>query len=96
MTYAQALGKQWPADEAKPKWDFDEWQLEKVNKLVDKLEHSGFGFMLRENHEITAMALERISPALMQSLVNLWADDPENETLDGLADEANSHEPQKF
>jgi hypothetical protein len=53
--------------------------------------------MLRENHEITAMALERISPALMQSLVNLWADDPENkDMLEGLADEANSHEPQEF
>lgn len=96
MTYAKALGKQW-AGEDRAEFDPDSWLAQKADKLVKRIEDAGIGFMLRENHEITAMALERISPALMQSLVNLWADDPENkDMLEGLADEANSHEPQEF
>ncbi len=97
MTYAEALGKQWPGDEARPKWDADTWLAEKADKLVKKLEDSGIGFMLRENHEVAAMALERISGGLTRSLVNFWVGSPENEEmLAEIMEERDSHEPQKF
>lgn len=81
MTYAQALRKQRTTDEDKPEWDADTWMSEKADKLVKKIEDAGIGFMLRENHEIAAMALERVSEGLAQSLGNLWGCRPENEEL---------------
>jgi hypothetical protein len=97
MTYAQALGKQWPADEPRPEWDADTWMSEKADKLVKKIEDAGIGFMLRENHEIAAMALERIDERLTHSLVTLWGFRPENEAvLAEIIEEHDSHEPQKF
>ena len=98
MTYAQALGKQWADDEARPKWDADTWLSEKADKLDKELEDSGIGFMLRENHEVAAMALERISEGLTHSLVNFWVGRPENaEMLAEIIEEhENPGEPQKF
>jgi hypothetical protein len=90
MTYARALRKQWISDEARPEWDADTWMSEKADKLVKKIEDAGIGFMLRENHEIAAMALERVGEGLAQSLVNLWAFRPENEEmLNEMMEEAN-------
>jgi hypothetical protein len=37
--------------------------------------------LLRENHEIAAMALERIDERLTHSLVILWGAKPENEEM---------------
>jgi signal recognition particle subunit SEC65 len=97
MTYAQALGKQWSADETRPKWDADLWLSEKADKLVKKIEDAGIGFMLRENHEVAAMALERIDASLTHSLVSLWGFRPENEeVLAEMIEERDSFEPQKF
>jgi ParB-like chromosome segregation protein Spo0J len=97
MTYAQALGKQWITDEARPEWDADTWMAEKVEKLVKKLEDTGIGFMLREDHEIAAMALERVDARLTHSLVSLWGFRPENEEiLEEIIEEYDSQEPQKF
>ena len=97
MTYAKALGKQWTTDEARPEWDVDTWMSEKVEKLVKKLEDTGIGFMLRTDHEIAAMALERIDARLTHSLVSLWGFRPENEEiLEEIIEEHDSHEPQKF
>jgi ParB-like chromosome segregation protein Spo0J len=97
MTYSQALGKQWATDEAKPDWDADLWLSEKADKLVKKIEDAGIGFMLRENHEVAAMALERIDERLTHSLMNLWGFRPENEELLAeMIEEHDSVEPQKF
>jgi hypothetical protein len=96
MTYAQALGKQWNTDEARPEWDADMWMSEKADKLVKKIEDAGIGFMLRENHEIAAMALERIGAGLTQSLVNLWAFRPENEEMLAEMMEEADHGAQEF
>jgi hypothetical protein len=97
MTYAQALRKQWPADEARPKWDAETWMSEKADKLVKKLEDAGIGFMLREDHEIAAMALERVDARLTHSLVVQWLFRPENEDLvDQFLEERDSVEAQKF
>lgn len=97
MTYVQALRKQWPDDEAKPKWDAETWMAEKADKLVKKLEDGGIGFMLREDHEITAMALERVDARLTHSLVAQWLFRPENEDLvEQFLEERDSVEPTKF
>jgi ParB-like chromosome segregation protein Spo0J len=96
MTYAQALGKQWDTDEH-TKWDADTWLLKKVDKLVKKIEDSGIGFMLRDNHEVTAMALERIDGRLTRSLMREWGLVPENrEQLEEMFEEQDSVPPQKF
>jgi hypothetical protein len=97
MTYVQALRKQWPDDEARPKWDAETWMAEKADKLVKKLEDGGIGFMLREDHEITAMALERVDARLTHSLVAQWLFRPENEDLvEQFLEERDSVEPTKF
>jgi hypothetical protein len=96
MTYAQALRKQWPADEARPEWDADTWMSEKADKLVKKIEDTGIGFMLRENHEIAAMALERIDERLTHSLVHLWGFRPENEEILGEMVEEADHGAREF
>jgi hypothetical protein len=96
MTYAQALGKQW-ADEGSPKFDADTWLSEKADKLAKKMEDHGIGFLLRENHEVAAMALLRVDARLAKSLVSEWAFLPENrEMLDDIVEEYNSVPPMKF
>jgi hypothetical protein len=96
MTHAQALGKQW-ADEARPEWDADLWLSEKADKLVRRIEETGIGFMLRENHEVAAMALARIDERLTHSLVREWGFMPGNEELLAeIIEEHDSVEPQKF
>jgi hypothetical protein len=98
MTYAQALGKQWATDKARPDWDADAWLSEKADKLVKKIEAAGIGFMLRENHEVAAMALERIDERLTHSLVSLWGFRPENEEIleEIIEEHDNPGEPEKF
>ena len=96
MTYSQALGKQW-AEEGGPKFDADTWLSEKADKLVKKMEAAGIGFLLRENHEVAAMALLRVDAGLATSLVSEWAFLPENkEVLEGIIEEYNSVPPMKF
>ena len=76
------------------------WYGEKHRRCsipLEKIEDAGIGFLLRENHEIAAMALERVGAGLTQSLVNLWAFRPENEDLvEQFIEERDSIEPQKF
>lgn len=96
MTYAQALGKQW-ADEGSPKFDADTWLSEKADKLVKKMEDAGIGFLLRQDHEVAAMALLRVDAGLAKSLVSEWAFLPENkEVLADIIEEYHSVEPVKF
>lgn len=97
MTHAQALGKQWATDEARTKWDPDTWLSEKADKLVAKIEETGIGFMLRENHEVAAMALQRIDGRLAHALMLEWGLMPEiREQLEEMFEEQDSFEPQKF
>jgi hypothetical protein len=97
MTYAQALGKQWTTDRD-PDWDAVTWLEKEADKLVKKLEDAGLDFMLRKNHEVTAMALERIDSSLIGGLACLWGLRPENaEELEALLEEVeNPPEPVKF
>ena len=99
MTYAEALGKQWhDDDEARPKWDADTWLAEKVDKLYNKIEDTGIGFILRQDPEIAALALERVDAGLTEYLVSVWSFRPENaDTLAAILEEQdNPGEPQKF
>jgi ParB-like chromosome segregation protein Spo0J len=106
MTYAQALGKM-SADDSGETWEPETWKQKEADKIVKKIEAAGIGFMLRKDHEIAAIALERVNDALVHTLVGEWLWRPENEEL---ADEFIAHrlerleleerrgpaEPQKF
>jgi hypothetical protein len=78
MTYAQALGKM-GADDAGETWEYETWKQKEAEKIVKKIEATGIGFMLRKDHEIAALALERVHASLVHTLVGEWLWRPENE-----------------
>jgi ParB-like chromosome segregation protein Spo0J len=80
MTYAQALGKM-SADDSGETWEPETWKQKEADKIVKKIEAAGIGFMLRQDHEIAAIALERVHSALVNTLVGEWLWRPENEEL---------------
>jgi hypothetical protein len=80
MTYAQALGKM-SADDSGETWEPETWMQKAADKIVAKIEAAGIGFMLRQDHEIAAIALERVNAALVHTLVGEWLWRPENEEL---------------
>ena len=107
MTYAQALGKMGADDDAKGDWEVETWKQKEADKIVKKIEAAGVGFMLRQDHEIAAIALERVNAALVHTLVAEWLWRPENEELanEFIADQLERKElelrrgpvePQKF
>jgi ParB-like chromosome segregation protein Spo0J len=77
MTYAQALGKM-SADDAGETWEYETWKQKEAEKIVKKLEAAGIGYMLRKDHEIAALALERVDANLVHTLVGEWLWRPEN------------------
>jgi hypothetical protein len=81
MTYAQALGKMSADNDAKGDWEVETWKQKEADKIVKKIEAAGIGFMLRKDHEIAAIALERVNDALVHTLVAEWLWRPENEEL---------------
>jgi hypothetical protein len=104
MTWVQARGTWEPEDR---EFDVDDWKERKANKIVEALQNANIGFMLREQPEITAMALERLDANLVASLMAEWLYRPENEDFivglirDRLDDEAAtawtvSQEPKQF
>jgi hypothetical protein len=58
----------------------------------------GIGFILRQDPEIAALALERVDAGLTEYLVSVWSFRPENaDTLAAILEEQdNPGEPQKF
>jgi ParB-like nuclease domain len=80
MTYAQALGKM-SADDTGETWEPETWKQKAADKIVKKIEAAGIGFMLRQDHEIAAIALERVNAALIHTLVAEWLWRPENQEL---------------
>jgi ParB-like nuclease domain len=79
MTYAQALGKM--SDDTKEAWEAETWMQKEAEKIAKKIEDAGIGFLLRKDHEIAALALERVDSNLVQTLVGEWLWRPENEQL---------------
>jgi hypothetical protein len=77
MTYAQALGKM-SADDGGETWEPETWKQKEADKIVKKIEAAGIGFMLRKDHEIAAIALERVNATLVHTLVGEWLWRPEN------------------
>jgi hypothetical protein len=75
MTWVQARGTWEP--EARD-FDVDDWKERKAKKIVDALQDANIGFMLREQPEITAMALERLDGNLVAALMAEWLYRPEN------------------
>jgi hypothetical protein len=78
MTYAQALGKMSADDNAGETWEYETWKQKEAEKIVKKLEAAGIGYMLRKDHEIAALALERVDANLVHTLVGEWLWRPEN------------------
>jgi hypothetical protein len=76
MTWVQARGTWEPEDRD---FDIDDWKERKAKKIVDALQDANITFMLREQPEITAMALERLDGNLVASLMAEWLYRPENE-----------------
>lgn len=106
MTYAQALGKM-SADDGGEPWEPETWMQKAADKIVRKIEAAGIGFMLRQDHEIAAIALERVNAALVHTLVAEWLWRPENQELadefiadrlrrEELEARRGPEEPQKF
>ncbi|MBR1152974.1 ParB/RepB/Spo0J family partition protein [Bradyrhizobium sp. JYMT SZCCT0428] len=80
MTYAQALGKMSTDDGGEP-WEPETWMQKAADKIVKRIEAAGIGFLLRQDHEIAAIALERVNAALVHTLVAEWLWRPENQEL---------------
>jgi hypothetical protein len=76
LTWVQARGTWEPEDR---EFDVDDWKERKAKKIVDALQNANIGFMLREQPEITAMALERLDENLVAALMGEWLYRPENE-----------------
>lgn len=77
MTYAQALGKMGD-DGTKDTWEAETWMQKEAEKIAELIEDAGIGFMLRKDHEIAALALERVHASLVHTLVGEWLWRPEN------------------
>jgi len=76
VTWAQARRDWEPEDR---EFDVDGWKERKANKIVAALLKANIAFMLREQPEITAIALERLDANLVARLMYEWFLWPENE-----------------
>jgi len=78
LTWAQARRMEWPEDK---QFDADGWKERKADLIVEALLKANIGFMLKQNYDITAMALERLDASLPRLLLMEWMFMPEHEDL---------------
>jgi hypothetical protein len=107
LTWRRALREDYYAPEdGRKEWDADEWKEREATKIVEALMKANIGFMLKEQPEITAMALEKLHDKLPEALMKEWVHrlDPEflvgfiREQLDEEAAQAWTamQEPKRF
>jgi hypothetical protein len=79
LKWKRALREDWEAEDGGKNWDVDDWKEREANKIVEALMKANIGFMLRQQPEITAIALERLDSNLAEALMAEWLYRPENE-----------------